>query len=162
MRFASQLGPTLLLGSLFGVFVLATGCGSGRACTSCTYKTGTYTVSPGLPAGATIVGATMHTEVGHTSCPYTGYTGHCTATLDINVLCKTTGAGPSWTTETPLPNGQTSGSTIDASVDITVNINGTVSTLNAPVIFGAPTSNSYRNTVGPCSGEQDPTSITTP
>jgi hypothetical protein len=149
--------PTLLgFLSLAAGLALSLSCGGQppTVCSACQYGTATYSVNAQQLQGGTIVAATMHTEVDHTSCPYGGSTAACTATLDINVLCRTPGAGGPYAIER-RPNGLVHGSTDQAStVNLVVKLPSGNITVPVLVQF-VPGSSS--TAVSPCGGSVTPT-----
>ena len=150
--------PRTLLAALSVVIGAAmTSCGGPvvpPVCSACQYGNASYTVDAQVLQGGTIVAATMHTEVDHVSCPYGGSTAACTATLDINVLCRTPGAGGPYVIER-RPNGLKHGSTNQPSnVNIVVQLPTGNITVPVPVTF---TSGSSTTAVAPCGGSTTPT-----
>jgi hypothetical protein len=149
--------PTLLgFLSLAAGLAITLSCGGQPpvVCSACQYGSASYSVSSQLLQGGTIVAATMHTEVEHTACPYGGSTAGCTATLDINVLCRTPGAGGPYVIER-RPNGLVHGSTNQPSnVNLVVKLPTGNITVPVPVVFTAGISTTA---VSPCGGSVTPT-----
>ncbi len=143
-----------VLSLLLGVATTSCGGPAPPVCTACQYGNASYSVDAQVLQGGTIVAATMHTEVEHVSCPYGGSTAACTATLDINVLCRTPGAGGPYVIER-RPNGLKHGSTNQPSnVNLVVQLPTGNITVPVPVTF---TPGSSTTAVSPCGGSTTPT-----
>ena len=95
----------------------------------------------------------MHTEVSHSICPYGG-TGPCTATLDMDVTCKTSTTGA--VSIAARPNGfARRSSSIAANVNLVVVLpsGGGTLTLQVPTEL---TNSGATAPVSPCGGSVDP------
>jgi hypothetical protein len=137
-----------LISGLIGVVSAACGGSGPPVCSSCQYKTATFTITAGDIGHGTITSATMHTEVVHPSCPYAGFNSPCTATLNLNVGCVATGAG-SFTIK-KRPNGYSPGATAVTTLNIVVGS----STIPIAVTMGTPDSSTE---VAVCSSPTNPT-----
>lgn len=152
----STLRTILGFSALAGGFAFMASCGGQPpvVCTACTYGSASYSVDSQLLQGGSIVSATMHTEVYHTACPYGGSTAPCTATLDINVLCRTPGAGGPYVIDR-RPNGLSHGATnTPSNVNLVVKLSSGNITVPVPVSFTPGTATSASS---PCGGSTTPT-----
>lgn len=148
--------PRTLLALISGLIgVVSAGCGGPGppVCSSCNYKQANYSITSTQLAHGTIVSATMHTEVVHPSCPYAGFNSPCTATLSMNVLCVSSGAGDF--TIKKRPNGYSAGATAVTTLNLVVNLpGGGTSTVPIAVTMGTPDSSTQ---VAVCSSPTTPT-----
>jgi hypothetical protein len=146
-----------LIGLLGGLVAFTSSCGGQPpiVCTACTYKTASFALTSTQLQGGTITSATMHTEVTHPTCPYGTNSNPCTATLDIDVRCKTPGAGNF--TIKKRPNGFSHGATsADATVNFVIALpRGGSVTVPVSATLSDPTPADTAAT-SPCGGSMDP------